>query len=107
MDRKWHAQNPDYDPARRLAAKLQRAKTQKAASVLKPPPVLPGLAWDLVQDTIGVQTTEILGEIVRLAGRRAQDAMRAQVADLFREFGILPDPGGQDAIAKPAPQAPP
>jgi hypothetical protein len=93
MDRQWHTQNPDYDAARRLSAKLERAKADNTASVLEPPRVLPGLAWDVVQDTIGVQSTEIIGEVVRVAGRRAQDAMQRQVADLYREFGRLPRPG--------------
>jgi hypothetical protein len=107
MDRAWHERHPEYDGARRLTAKLSRAAEKKVASVLSPPPLMPGLAWDVVQDAIGVQATEILGEVVRLGARRAQDAMRAQVAEIRKEFGGLPPRGAQDAMASGGPaQAP-
>src|SRR5580704_5541091 len=58
----WRARNPEYDSARRLAAKA--GPPQPDPPVMPPP--LKRLPWDVAQTQFGVQGTEFLGQFGRL-----------------------------------------
>ena len=79
MDRRWHRRHPDYDRGRRLQATAAGAAARGRAAGVHGPPPLAHVPWDLVQDAMGAQATEILAGIFRLVVRHAQDEIRRQV----------------------------
>lgn len=92
----WRAQNPDYFLARRLLKRS--AQAEAAASAAKkphvageepprrPPPIVLGgilrqLPWDVMQDEIGVQTTDSIAVVAKVIVRAVQSEKRPVVVD--------------------------
>lgn len=71
--------NPDSFVARRL--KQRTAMAPPPPALLRVPPPLDRLPWDIAQDQFGVQGADFLGVLSRVLLGAAQDQRQAQVLD--------------------------
>jgi len=58
--------------------------------------------WDLAQDEIGVQVTDLIGLVARVLLGAVQDEIRAQLAEGTGDRSRLSPAPHQDEIAAPA-----
>ena len=107
MDRAWHARHPEYDAERRWSARVAKAKAAGVAKTSLPGPLRSGLPLVVVQDAMGPEAAEIIGQIARLGQRVAQDAIEAQVVAIKEQIALLAPAGPQDAIAAEPRSRPP
>lgn len=80
--------------------RIARTKEQPAAGVqvgLRPA-VLGRMPWDVVQDEMGSEAVEILGELARVLHRAAQEEIAAQRQEITAEIGGLRGGGVQEAM---------
>lgn len=57
--------------------------------------------WDLAQDEIGVQVTDLIGLVARVLLVAVQDEIRAQLAQGTADRPRVPRKSSQDEIATP------
>ena len=90
----WRERNAEYFIARRLAERMAREET----SVLRLPPPLSRLPWDIAQDQFGIQGADFIGVTAKLLHGYVQDQFKAQVVDSIGEAGRLQPLPRQDEI---------
>jgi len=77
-DRRWHAEHPEYDTARRLRELEQRLEVAGEPAAVVRQEAEPGcrVPTDEVRDVFGARGLVVLLIFVRLLGRHAQDAIQ-------------------------------
>ena len=109
----WRSRNPDYFRARYLRRRSNQAQAADEAqgkplgpgeaALRRPPPIrvsgpLRQIPWDVVQDEIGFQTTDVIAVVAKLIVRVVQDQRRLQVTEDKGEPATLREPASQDQI---------
>jgi hypothetical protein len=93
----WRRGQPDYFIARRIQERAKREREEgRAPPPLRMPAPLDRLPWDLAQDELGVQGTDLLGVLGKVLLRHGQDQMAAQAQEITREFREVLELGAQD-----------
>jgi hypothetical protein len=83
----WRRRNPDYFTARRIQTRRAVAEKGRGIELLRLPPPLLQLPWDIAQDEFGVAGADFLGHLGRVLVRVGQDARVAQLLVSTNEIG--------------------